>query len=395
MFRLGTRIAKAPRTFRRLWHEAWEPPDALLQAEGAEGEMALARIRLLGIAILSMPQLVTFLQAPADPKAQLALVPAIVASLWATLVFIRVKRGPYAPWVGFTTTIADVTMVSLVLVVFLGLDRPLLVVNSRVLYAAYFVVVAGASLRYDARITMLGGLLAIAQYGGIVAYASTKWVLNSPEFAPFTDGTFNLTSHYVRLALLACAALISTLVVRRAQMLRWRSAKDRMTGLLSRGFFEERAHAEVARTLRYGRDMSIALIDVDHFKRFNDEFGHLVGDEVLRLIGEMLQSVRQSDLVARWGGEEFIIAFPETSVDDAVGRAEKLRKRIASSMVTVSIGIATVPADGSDLGTVVDVADGRLYMAKQGGRNRVVGPDGEITGATASAVAPRRTAPEA
>ena len=380
MFRLAARVAKAARTLPRMWHEAWEPPDALLLAEGAEGELALARIRLLGIAILSMPPLVTFMQGPADPERQLALVPAIVALVWATLVFRRVKRGPYVPSVGFTTTIADVTMVSLVLLLLLALDRPFLVVNSRVLYSAYFVAVAGASLRYDARIAMLGGLLAIAQYGGIVAYASTKWILNSPDFAPIADGTFDLTVHYVRLALLAFAALISTLVVRRAQALRWRSAKDGLTGLLSRGFFEERAHAEVSRTLRYKRDLSIALIDIDNFKRFNDEYGHSVGDEVLRLIGEMMQSVRQSDLVARWGGEEFIIVFPETSVGHAVDCAEKLRKKIASSMVTVSIGIAAMPDDGTDLGTVVDVADSRLYMAKQGGRNRVVGPGGGADG---------------
>jgi diguanylate cyclase (GGDEF)-like protein len=152
------------------------------------------------------------------------------------------------------------------------------------------------------------------------------------------------------------------------------SAKDPLTGLMARGFFDERAQAEAARTLRYGRHLSVEMIDIDFFKRFNDTYGHAVGDEVLRVVGGMLRSVRQSDLVARYGGEEFIIVFPETPPDAAVVKAEELRQVIEPSSVTVSIGVAGLPSDGDDIWMVIDKADQRLYEAKQGGRNRVVGP---------------------
>ena len=129
---------------------------------------------------------------------------------------------------------------------------------------------------------------------------------------------------------------VSTISVTRAQTLRGLSAKDPLTGLMARGFFDERAAAEAARTVRYGRQLSVAMIDIDYFKRFNDTYGHAVGDEVLRVVGQMLQSVRQSDLVARYGGEEFIIIFPETVPEAAIEKAEELRKLIEPSMVTVS-----------------------------------------------------------
>jgi len=134
--------------------------------------------------------------------------------------------------------------------------------------------------------------------------------------------------------------------------------------------------AEVARAVRHKHKLSVAMIDIDHFKQFNDTYGHMVGDEVLRLLADVLQkSVRRSDLVARYGGEEFIVLFPETPADRAVFKAEDLRKSVEPSSVTVSIGVAEIPSDGTDMRTVIDCADQRLYQAKRGGRNRVVGPD--------------------
>ena len=158
----------------------------------------------------------------------------------------------------------------------------------------------------------------------------------------------------------------------RSQRLRLLSAKDPLTNLVSRGFFLEMAAAELYRAQRYGRKLALALIDVDHFKSFNDSFGHTAGDEVLRLIAKMLRSGRKSDIVGRYGGEEFLIMFLETDAAGAAVRSEKLRSLIATSGVTVSIGTAEFPADGSDLETVIDSADQRLYEAKHSGRNKVV-----------------------
>ena len=97
-----------------------------------------------------------------------------------------------------------------------------------------------------------------------------------------------------------------------------------------------------------------------------------------RFIRKPLQSVRKSDLVARYGGEEFIILFPETPLDPVLNKLEELRKRIEVSGVTISIGVASMPDDGTEIRTVIDTADRRLYEAKRSGRNRLVGPSGVV-----------------
>ncbi len=365
---------RSRRKFNKKWHEFWRAPDALLADQGGAGELAVARIRFLVIGTLFLFGFYEVGDKLGSSGTEMALTAGVAALIFAVTIHVVSRRGSYRSWLGFVSSIMDVTFVSIVLVVFLLIDQPHFAVNNRVMFAVYLVAIAATSLRYDPRICVLVGLISIGQYAGIVAYADTHWALNSDQFAPFTDGTFAIGAHYQRLVLMGCATAISTMAVTRAQGLRWASARDPLTGLLSRGFFDELAAAEVARTKRYDRVLSVAMIDVDHFKGFNDQFGHAVGDEVLTLIAKMLQSTRKSDLVARYGGEEFIIVFPETPVEAAVHKAEQIRKVIEPSSVTVSIGVAALPVDGSDLRTVVDRADQRLYEAKRGGRNRVVGP---------------------
>ena len=387
---------RSRRKLNQKWREFWRAPDALLADQGGSGELAVARIRFLVIGTLFLFGFFELSERLGSSGTEMALTAAVLALIFAVTVYFVSRRGLYRNWLGFVSSIMDVTFVSAVLLVFLLIDQPHYAVNNRVMFAVYLVAIAATSLRYDPRICVLTGLVSIGQYAGIVAYADTNWALNGAEFAPFADGMFNLSVHYERLVLMGCATWISTMAVTRAQRLRDASARDPLTGLLSRGFFDELAAAEVARTQRYDRVLSVAMIDVDNFKSFNDQFGHGVGDEVLTLIAKMLHSTRKSDLVARYGGEEFIIVFPETPIEAAVHKAEQIRKVIEPSSVTVSIGVASLPTDGSDLRTVVDRADQRLYEAKRGGRNRVVGPPG-MNGsdeAVAESEEPSEPAPE-
>ena len=126
------------------------------------------------------------------------------------------------------------------------------------------------------------------------------------------------------------------------------------------------------------------MIDIDFFKQFNDRYGHLQGDEVLKQAAEIFREhVRNSDIVARYGGEEFVVIMPETGKDLALLVGEKLRKAFADycfpipesaagERLTISIGIATFAQDGDSSREIVDMADRALYRAKEGGRNRVV-----------------------
>jgi diguanylate cyclase (GGDEF)-like protein len=158
---------------------------------------------------------------------------------------------------------------------------------------------------------------------------------------------------------------------------------DPLTGLWNRMKFEEVAGQELMRSQRYEYPLSLLFIDIDHFKPINDERGHAVGDQVLRsLAGLLLETLRQSDSVCRWGGEEFLILAPYTDLEQAIILGEKLRSRVASKLsaeglaVTVSLGVAERLAD-DDLPGLVRRADDALYEAKAAGRNRVAAAPSE------------------
>jgi len=155
---------------------------------------------------------------------------------------------------------------------------------------------------------------------------------------------------------------------------------DGLTGVLNHRTFQTRTDEALAQAKRYGRHCSIVLVDVDHFKSVNDTHGHPAGDRVLQGVARILkQQARDTDIVARYGGEEFAILMPETDARGARVIAERIRECVGSSpfstevgtlKVTVSLGLATCPADGTEKKQLIDLADQALYQAKRQGRNR-------------------------
>jgi diguanylate cyclase (GGDEF)-like protein len=154
---------------------------------------------------------------------------------------------------------------------------------------------------------------------------------------------------------------------------------DGLTGIFNRRFFELRIEEEVERARRFDAGMAVIMVDIDQFKRLNDEFGHLLGDEVLRQVSSIFsQQLRKIDVVCRYGGEEFAILLSQTNQQHAMGVAEKLRRLIESWQfpgvprpVTISAGVATCPDHGATRDQLVKAADAGLYAAKQSGRNCV------------------------
>jgi diguanylate cyclase (GGDEF)-like protein len=154
---------------------------------------------------------------------------------------------------------------------------------------------------------------------------------------------------------------------------------DGLTGIFNRRYFELRIMEEIERARRFEAGMALLMIDIDQFKRLNDEFGHLLGDEVLRQVSSIFhQQLRKIDVVCRYGGEEFAILLSQTDAEHAMQVAEKLRKLIdewefpgVPRTVTISVGVASFPEDGLTRDELVRAADAGLYAAKQAGRNCV------------------------
>jgi diguanylate cyclase (GGDEF)-like protein len=156
---------------------------------------------------------------------------------------------------------------------------------------------------------------------------------------------------------------------------------DGLTGLANHRAFQERLVREMSRAQRFLQEISLLIIDIDHFKSINDKHGHQVGDVVLHTVAQMLQDqLRKMDFVARYGGEEFAIIMPQTRKAESVRIAERLRERVARERfvkadpdrsVTISIGVSEYPSDAIEASVLVEMADRALYVSKENGRNRV------------------------
>ena len=157
---------------------------------------------------------------------------------------------------------------------------------------------------------------------------------------------------------------------------------DGLTGIFNRRFFELRIMEEIERARRYSTSLAVVMADIDQFKQLNDEFGHLLGDEVLRQVSSLLQrQLRKIDIVCRYGGEEFAILLPQTNAQQALATAEKLRRAVQGwqfpgvpRTVTMSAGVAGFSTHGDTRDELIQAADTGLYAAKQAGRNRVCLP---------------------
>jgi two-component system cell cycle response regulator len=286
------------------------------------------------------------------------------------------------PWFAWVSCAIDVSLASATLAVFVLAGEPMGVINNRFLFETYYFTLISAVLRYDWRLCAFTTLLALGEYLGLTAYIAAHWdltTLSSPSF-----GQYDPKVSVNRMLLFAASGVTASTVAQWARHLRLLIGTDHLTGLSQRRPFLERIDEELLRAAPRHGTLSVALFDLDEFKQFNDKFGHLAGDRALQLLATCLRtSVRTTDLVARFGGEEFVVAFPRMDVDLATRRVETLRLELsqvaipvgsATYRLTISAGVASWPADGATFDAVLEKADERLYEAKRSGRNRVVGP---------------------
>ena len=367
--------------------ELWQRPDPALAAAGVEGEWLVARVRLFAVTLLLITPTYKLILYPQIPVFVWGFWVTFSAALAALGIWLALRRRFWRPWLGFASSTLDVSLVTTALVTFVFVGSPLVALNSKVTFEIYFLAIIATSLRYDERICVGVGLLAVVQYAALWGFAALRFDLNDPMYAQGL-GEYSVVDQATRLILLLAAVMLAYAIVRRAQRLLHLAARDRLTGVYNRGQFDSALEFEVARAMQMGHELTIAVLDLDRFKSINDTFGHAAGDRVLvEVAARLARSMRASDMVARYGGEEFVVLFPQTNRAAAAVRVETLRAQIAAFpmltaegeelTITCSAGIAELPLDGLDADTLLARADRRLLAAKRAGRDRVYADDDE------------------
>ncbi len=221
---------------------------------------------------------------------------------------------------------------------------------------------------------------------GYLGYIAAFWGRQTSITDLIVPGIFFFGACFVWFS--TFVALQTTFDVRRISDLEHETLTDPLTGVYNRRFMEQRLAEEVSKARRYCFQLSILLFDLDRFKQINDRYGHQAGDQVLSEISTVVkEQLRDSDLLSRYGGEEFLVIAPNTGPAEAALLAERLRARIEANVflrerkeangrglnLTVSIGLASFDDDSATEETLIGTADRNLYRAKGEGRNRVVG----------------------
>ncbi|TDK27372.1 GGDEF domain-containing protein [Luteimonas aestuarii] len=367
-----------PSVFRRLL----ERPDEVMLEHGAGGERLVAKLRaILSVAILALP-LIAGLGGAGTTQTLVGLALAvfvnIVAQVWLALARSHRRHG----WLPYATGTWDVTATSLVLVL-LAMREPVAGVNSIVVWCFYAIAILMTALRNDGRLVLYVGGLAMLQYA---ALAFTVLALAPQPLISIGYGQATLAGQLERLLLLLLVTLLTCAVVYRMQRLVELSGRDGLTGLPNRVWLLQRLPRMFQAARAGGHTLTLALLDLDRFKRLNDDFGHRAGDRALRHVASHLsEMLEESEHLARIGGQEFVLVL-RCPIGSAWERLDRTRRLLAdipfhpergteTVAMTFSAGLAAFPQDGSDASTLLGVADRRLQAAKQDGRNRVVALD--------------------
>lgn len=227
---------------------------------------------------------------------------------------------------------------------------------------------------------------------GYVCFTFLYWTHYDEHLEIITPAVFFFGA--VLVLFVGTLALETTAEIKRISKLEYETVTDHLIGIYNRRYLDRKITEELARSRRYGIPLSMMLLDIDHFKAINDRYGHQVGDQVLMGLGKLLiEKVRDTDIIARYGGEEIAVLLPQTAGTAAFDLAERLRQAIETSIlvpagendhhedisITVSIGVAECDAQVSENRIFIQRSDEALYRAKNEGRNRVIAFQGEVT----------------
>ena len=372
---------------RDLLRTLFSRPDEVMLDLGAGGELLVARVRAtLSALTLLLPLVALIGNAGAGSATELmiglgaAVFINVCAQIWLALAGPRRRHG----WLPFATTTYDVTTTTVV-VGLLHFSDPVAPFNSMVVWCFYLFSIGMTALRNDGRLTLYAGGMAVLQYGLLVVLLYTG--ADSPEQLVSVDyGTVSVGGQVERLVLMLLMTLLTATMVYRMQRLIESSGSDGLTGLPNRAWLVQRMPRILETVREEGESLTLALLDLDDFKRINVDYGHLAGDRAIRYVaGSMREILRPKERLVRIGGQEFVVLL-RCPIGNAWERLDRLRHLMAERpfvperggdplQITFSGGLAAYPSDGSDVSSLLRSADRRLQVAKQEGCNRVIARD--------------------
>jgi diguanylate cyclase (GGDEF)-like protein len=369
----------------------WARPEQYLLDAGKDGELLIAKVRVaLTFALLLVP-VADIITAANEGREQhfIGFVVTASACLLSVGIYFLVASDRRQRWIPLATSMFDVSFITLTLLLYGLMVGPVVLLNNRLSFDTYFLALGATCLRYDKRVALVAGLAAMVQWMGSVVYMIVHFGAAAHAVDEFY-GRFAWSDTVSRCILLATATALNMFIVGGIQKQRRLSTADALTGAYNRRYLDDFLRNELARAMRHKNTLSVAMIDVDHFKEFNDTHGHGAGDRALRHVAQALElAVRRTDLVARYGGEEFVVVLPDSSAEQAIAKLDAIRiaiegdplvltwkeGRTSPAKLTVSVGVASWSEERAQTAAeLVAEADARLYEAKKAGRNRVVGP---------------------
>lgn len=358
-------------------------PDEAMLALGASGERLVAGFRAALAALLLTMPLASALSGASLGRVSLLFAAALLLNVAAQVLLAFARQPRRHRSLPFASSIFDVTAVTLVLLALGQGDWPA-ALNNVVAWCGYLLAIVLTALRNDGRVTLATGLLAIVQYGMLVATALA--FSGSPEDLLSADhGAVQGTGQALRLAVLAVFTLATATVVLQMRRVVALSASDGLTGLPNRNWLVHQAPRWLDGAAR-GESATLALVDLDGFRRVNEEAGQAGGDRALREVAALFAAqLGPGEHLVRLGGEEFVLLLRKP-MGTAWEHLEALRRTLADRgfiperggermPLTFSSGLASCPRDGGNLSGLLRRADQRLQQAKASGRNRVVARD--------------------
>lgn len=357
-------------------------PDEVMLEHGAGGELLVAKLRVaLSAPILVLP-LIAGMGSATTAQTLGGLAAAVFVNIMAQVWLALARNHRRHRWLPYATGTWDVTATSVVLLI-LAVDDPVAGLNSVIVWCFYALSIFVTALRNDGRLTLYVGALAIVQ-NALLASAVLAW---APQpLISISHGQATLAGQLERLVLLLIATGLTCAIVHRMQRLVELSGRDGLTGLPNRAWLLQTLPRMFEASRADGHSLTLALLDLDRFKRLNDDFGHRAGDRAIRHITALLaEHLEQGEHLARIGGQEFVLVL-RSPIGSAWERLDQARRLLMespfhpergneSATLTFSGGLAAFPQDGMDASSLLGAADRRLQMAKREGRNRIAALD--------------------